>query len=175
MLRYFPEEWKCVWSLYRLGCPREHSSGLFEDPPEISKTVNGNLWGITLRISLHGTITVLLFILYFCLSSLIIEKISMTNFFIMFDCRVYNAIHSEPSFVLILLHVISIPLTGNLLVLSFSHAWYKIMVQERSNEGNKSVESVDLNWWNFHTQSDWNMLIAVNQLFQCFQQGWFYV
>jgi len=33
-------------------------------------------------------------------------------FFIMFDCRVYNAISSEPSFVLILLHVISIPLTG---------------------------------------------------------------
>jgi len=30
----------------------------------------------------------------------------------MFDCRVYNAISSEPSFVLILLHVISIPLTG---------------------------------------------------------------
>ena len=40
------------------------------------------------------------------------------DFFMMFDCRVYNAISSEPSFVLILLHVISIPLTGKVTVVS---------------------------------------------------------
>ena len=31
---------------------------------------------------------------------------------LLFYCRVYNAVSTEPSFVLLVLHVISIPLTG---------------------------------------------------------------
>lgn len=58
----------------------------------------------------------------------------------MFDCRVYNAISSEPSFVLILLHVISIPLTGKVIC-----HFPMLDIALWSNEGNKTAESVDLN------------------------------
>jgi len=54
----------------------------------------------------------------------------------MFDCRVYNAISSEPSFVLILLHVISIPLTGKV-TCQFCHfpmLDIALLVQKRLNE-----------------------------------------